>query len=128
MRFRLIVTACIATLLFGCASHEGTYSPDCTAFEGSNIQLSDGQLVWEKFTDAVKVDDDGKVVNQFPGYPLRGTYRIDGETVHMRDESGEAVALMYLHREGDREYLLTAEQWKAREATGKYSGCALLRT
>jgi len=120
--------ACIATLLFGCAPHEGTYSPDCAAFEGSNIQLNDGRFVWEKFTDAIKVDDDGNVVNQFPGYPLRGTYRIAGETVHMQVESGAAIEPMYLHTDGARQYLLTAEQWQAQKATGKYSGCALLLT
>ena len=47
------MTTLIATLLFGCASHDGTYSPGCIAYEGSKISLSDGQFVWEKFTDSV---------------------------------------------------------------------------
>ncbi len=126
MRLKLIVTAWTAALMFACVSHEGTYSPDCIAFEGSNIQLNDGQFVWEKFTDAVKVDDDGNVINQFPGYPLRGTYRVDGQEVQMQAESSAAIAPMYLHRDGDRQYLLTTEQWQAREATGEFSGCALV--
>ena len=126
MRLKLFVTIWIGASLSGCASHDGTYSPDCAAFEGSNIRLSDGEFVWEKFTDAIKVDDDGNAMNQFPGYPLRGTYRIAGETVHMQVESGAVIEPMYLHADGDRQYLLTAVQWKARKAMGKYSGCALL--
>lgn len=126
MRLNLIVTAWIGAVLSGCASHEGTYSPSCIAFEGSNIQLSDGRFAWEKFTDAVVVDDDGNVVNQFPGYPLRGTYRVEGNAVHMQADSGMATAPMYLHSDGDREYLLSAEQWKAAEASGEYAECALV--
>ena len=87
---RVISTTLSAVFLFGCVSHEGTYSPDCIAYAGSNISLSDGQFVWEKFTDEVVVDDDGKIINQFPGFPMRGSYRVDGKTVH-QDEGGLSV-------------------------------------
>jgi hypothetical protein len=69
---RFVLSALVATLLSACVSHEGTYSPGCIAYVGSNITLSDGQFVWEKFTDEVVVNDDGEIVDQFPGYPLRG--------------------------------------------------------
>jgi hypothetical protein len=123
---RCTAVAIIAILLAACASHEGTYSPACVAYAGSNIVLSSGQFVWEKFTDSVVVDDDGKVVNQFPGYPMQGNYRIEGQTVYMQAASGESLANMYLHRDGDRRYLLTAEQSEALEKTGNYADCALV--
>lgn len=118
--------AFIAALLVGCVSHEGTYSPDCIAYAGSNISLDDGQFVWEKFTDEVIVNDDGEIVNQFPGYPMRGSYRIEGQTVHMESDAGESLEDMYLHRRDNRQYLLTAEQFRAWEETGKQADCALM--
>ncbi len=126
MNPRIISTIVTAALLFGCVSHEGTYSPDCIAYAGSNISLSDGQFVWEKFTDAVVVDDDGQIVNQFPGYPMQGTYHIHGQTLHMESDAGESTEHMYLHRRDNRQYLLTAQQFEAWEKTGEYAGCALM--
>ena len=119
-------TVLVVCLLSGCVSHEGMYSPGCIAYAGSNIKLSGGQFVWEKFTDFVIVDDDGKVTKQFPGYPMRGTYRIDDETVHMESASGESMENMYLNQHDRRYYLLTAEQFEAWEKTGNYAECALV--
>jgi len=126
MNLHVFAAALIAALLFGCVSHEGTYSPDCIAYEGSNIEFSDGQFIWEKFTDQVIVDDDGEVVNQFPGYPMRGTYRIDGQIVYMQPDTGESMEHMYLHRRDNRYYLLTAEQFEAWENNSEYGDCALM--
>lgn len=123
---RVVTTVLIAALSFGCVSHEGTYSPDCIAYAGSNVQLNDGEFVWEKFTDQVVVDDDGEVVNQFPGYPKRGTYRIDGQTVHLESNTGESLENMYLQRRDSRQYLLTAEQFEAWGKTSDYGDCTLM--
>ena len=90
MNPRITSIALTAALLFGCVSHEGTYSPDCIAYAGSNNRLGDGQFVWRKFTDSVVVDDAGEVVNQFPGYPMRGIYRIDGQTLYIESDEGES--------------------------------------
>ena len=116
----------VVCLLSACVSHKGMYSPGCIAYAGSTIKLSGGQFVWEKFTDSVMVDDDGKVINQFPGYPMQGTYRIDDEMVHMESASGESMENMYLRRHDDRYYLLTAEQSEEWEKTGNYAECALV--
>jgi len=114
-----------AVLLVGCVSHEGTYSPSCIAYAGSNITLSDGQFVWEKFTDEMVVNAEGEVVDRFPGYPLRGTYRVNGQMVLMESEQGEQMESMYLSRQGDRNYLYTAMQFEVLEASGKSPECAL---
>ena len=115
-----------AVFLVACVSHEGTYSPDCIAYAGSNISLSDGQFVWEKFTDAVVVDEAGEVVNQFPGFPMRGSYRIEGQIVHMESAADDAMEKMYLHTRDNRQYLLTAEQFEVWQKTGKHADCALM--
>ena len=126
MAIRIFAITLIAVFLSGCVAHEGTYSPDCIAYAGSNISLSDGQFIWEKFTDEVVVDDDGEIVNQFPSYPMQGNYRIDGQTLYMESDDGESMEEMYLHRRENRQYLLTAEQFEAWEKTGKYADCALM--
>ena len=87
-----IVTLAVSVLLLaGCVSHDGTYSPACIAYAGSKITLSDGEFVWEKFTDEVVVNDAGETVDRFPGYPMRGTYRIYGQRVLMESSDGEAI-------------------------------------
>ncbi len=126
MNARHTATTLIVCLLAGCVSHEGTYSPACIAYAGSDIKLDNGQFVWKKFTDSVVVDNDGQIVNQFPGYPMRGAYHVDGQTVYMDSASGESMENMYLHRHDDRYYLLTAEQFEAWEKTGEYAECALM--
>lgn len=123
---RVIPTVLLAALLFGCVSHEGTYSPGCVAYAGSNITLDDSKFVWEKYTDQVVVDDGGEVVNQFPGYPMRGSYRIDGQLVYMETNEGDSLENMYLQRRDDHYYLLTAAQFAAWEQTGNYADCTLL--
>jgi hypothetical protein len=112
--------------LLGCKTLEGKYSPGCIAYAGSNIELSNGNFSWEKFTDAVVIDDAGNVVNQFPGYPLQGSYRIEGQTLRMESASGEALSIMYFLQHGDREYLLTVEQFEALGETGEFDECALV--
>ena len=127
MNLRTISTIVVTASLLGCASsHEGTYSPDCIAYAGSKISLSDGKFFWEKFTDAVVLDDDGQIVDQFPGYPMQGTYHIHDETVHMETAAGESIEEMYLHRRDDRQYLLTQQQFEAWRETGEYADCALM--
>jgi len=126
MKFSHSVSLLLASLLAGCVSHEGRYSPACVAFAGSNIELQSGQFVWEKFTDSVIVDDDGEIVNQFPGYPMQGRYRIDDQALLMESASGESVAIMYLHRQDHRQYLLTAEQHEAWESGSPFADCSLV--
>ena len=126
MVFRVNSVLVTAVFLVACVSHEGTYSPDCIAYAGSNISLNDGQFVWEKFTDEVVIDEDGKIVNQFPGYPMRGSYRIEGQVVHMESAGGDAMEKMYLHTRDNRQYLLTSEQFAAWQKTGKHADCALM--
>jgi hypothetical protein len=126
MRPRIYITTLIAVALSGCASHEGMYSPACAAFAGSKISLDDGRFVWKRFTDSVVLDDYGDVVNQFPGYPKQGNYRIDGRALVLESGSGEPAVEMHLRSENGHHYLLTAEQFVAWESTGEYAECALI--
>jgi hypothetical protein len=128
MSIRPLLVCLVATLLSACVSHEGTYLPGCAAYVGSKITLSDGRFVWEKFTDEVIVDDDGEKVNQFPGYPLRGSYRIDGQLVRMKSAAGAAMPPMFLSRRDEQRYLMTVDEFSAWEKTGAYGDCTLQLT
>ena len=85
---RHILIVLVASMLAACISHEGVYTPACMAYAGDRIELRNDRFAWEKFTDSVVVDDNGDVVNQFPGYPMHGTYSIDGQTVMMETAAG----------------------------------------
>jgi len=126
MNCRLILIALTVVPMLGCKTVEGTYSPGCMAYAGSNIELGNGKFVWEKFTDAVVIDDDGNVVNSFPGYPLQGSYHVAGQVLNMDSASGEALSKMYILQRDNREYLLTVEQFKALGETGEFDECALV--
>ncbi len=115
----------ILFLLAGCSSYDGLYSPACRAYAGDTIKLNEGEFVWEKFTDEVIVDDEGKVENQFPGYPMQGTYRIAGQMVSFKSASGDVLEIMHLRQCNNRHYLLTKEQFEAYTKTGECAECAL---
>jgi len=120
------MTTLVAMLLFGCASYEGTYSPGCIAHEGNRIILGDEHFVWEKFTDSVAVDDDGHVKNQFPGYPMQGSYSIEGQVLSLDTGTGDSLTKMYLQEYRNRVYLLTVEDFESWERSGTVSACALV--
>lgn len=126
MSARYIAVFLAAFVLAGCKSHEGSYVPGCVAFEGSNVTLADGKFTWDKFTDQVIVDDDGNVVDQFPDYPKHGSYRIEGETLYLEQDTGESMPDMYLIQHDDQTYMLTAQQFETWEKTGKREECALV--
>jgi hypothetical protein len=120
------VTTSLLCVVAGCASHDGTYTPDCIAHAGNSIKLDGGRFVWDKFTDQVLVNDAGEVVDQFPQYPLRGRYRMEGETLHFESWTGEALPAMHMRREGSRTFLLTDRQLEAWPADRQRTRCALV--
>ena len=125
MGYCKIVTVLAGFIVAGCASHEGEYSPGCIAYAGSTITLDGGRFVWERFTDQVKVDEEGRVVDPFPGYPKRGTYTIDGQTVYLASNNGTTLDTFYLHERDGAHLLLTAEENASWQQTGRYSDCVL---
>jgi len=125
MKSRLIGIGIFGIVLHGCASHDGVYSPACTAFTGSTIELSAGRFTWEKFTDEMTIGKNGEMVNPFPGFPLQGSYQIDGDAVQMVSESGDPVDRMYFHDQDQRRFLLTAKQHEKVQNGGEIDVCAL---
>ena len=126
MQSRIFIITLMAIFLFSCKPYEGNYSPDCVAFEGNKVELSEGRFLWEKFTDQVFVNDDGEIVNSFPGYPMEGAFRIDGQSVYLKSDTGASVQTMVLHERNKHHYLLTAEQFAELESSGTFPGCALV--
>jgi hypothetical protein len=113
----------------GCANQAditGTYLPSCVAFAGNRIELSDGRFSWDKFTDEVRVDDSGNIVDPYPGFPMRGTYAIEGDVLRMTTEAGELAGEMHVVRRPGQVYLLTASEFDAWERDGAVPACALL--
>lgn len=125
MDIRLTAVMLVGVFLAACASHDGTYSPACAAYAGSVIELERGEFEWTKFTDQVIVDDHGERVDQFPSYPMRGTYRIDGQSVLMTSSDGHALDPMYLHEQNGETYLYSAAEYDALKATGEPAKCPL---
>jgi len=105
----------------------GMYAPSCVAFEGSTIELTDQRFTWDKFTDEVTVDAAGGEVDPFPGFPVRGTYTIEGDELRLRTDVGELAAVLHLVRRPGQVYLLTAEEFEAWQKGGAVPNCALLQ-
>ncbi len=123
------VLLCSFAVAAGCAADTniaGSYTPSCTAFEGNTIELTENRFTWDKFTDEVTVDDDGNRVDPFPGFPVRGTYVIEGDVVRLTTDVGELAGEMHLVRRPDQVYLLTADEHEAWQKDGAVPQCALL--
>jgi hypothetical protein len=119
----LVAFACLAS---ACATHEGTYTPDCIAYAGNRIELGGGRFVWDKFTDQVIVDDAGEKVDPFPEYPVRGRYRIEEHRVIFDSYTGEELPDMYLQSDRNRHYLFTAEEFETWRESGTRPDCPLI--
>ena len=121
----LTTMACVA----GCATDSGvtgTYAPSCVAFEGSTIELSDNRFTWDKFTDEVRVDDDGNTVDPFPGFPVEGVYTVEDDVVRLVTDVGELAAELHLVQRPGQVYLLTGAEFRAWRQDGTVPDCALL--
>ena len=122
------LTAPITLLMSaGCVTHEGRYEPGCTAYAGSTVTLSGGSFVWDRFTDQVEIGDDGRRIDPHPGYPKRGSYRLEGRAVVMTADGSDALERLYLHTENGAVQLLTAAEHAAWELDGTYPDCPLTR-
>lgn len=126
MNYATGIPVLILVLLAACASYDGVYSPACIAFAGDTIELNDGLVRWDKFTDQVIVGEQGDIVDQFPGYPLQANYRVDGNQLILTTDAGTPLDTLFLSRHENRAYLLTSEQHKEWQETGNYPECALV--
>ena len=124
---RQLIVVFTMFLFAGCATYEGKYVPSCPAYAGDTIELQGGTFVWDKFSDAVAVDDDGERVDQFPDYPMQGNYRIDDEAVMFESSQGDAITTLYLQKNDGQHYLLTLMQYEQLKTAGKSAECALVR-
>jgi hypothetical protein len=127
MTLRLKCLALCAVVLTACTSIDGVYLPACEAYAGSKITLSGGRFHWSKFTDQVEIDDEGNVVEPFPGFPLEGDYEVSERKVTLTPDSGQRAETLYLLEEKGHVYLLTAREKAEMQAGGVPPKCALRR-
>lgn len=125
MHSKAVAGLASAMLVAACAPYEGRYVPDCTAYAGSIVELEDSAFVWERFTDQVRIDENGNKVEAHPGYPKHGTFRKEGRALYMESSSGEPMPTMYLHKDGESYRLLTVQEQEAWEQSGQFARCAL---
>ncbi len=126
MKLPIVFILTSTALLSACASVEGTYLPDCAAYEGDSISLEDGRFTWDRFTDAIPVDEAGNPVDPMPDYPVQGSYDIQGETLSLQTDSGESLDSLHVRRQSGRQYLLTTDQVEQLKNTGEVAGCSLV--
>lgn len=127
MKLRTTATFFLVALLSGCASHDGNYAPGCVAYAGNQVELSGGTFVWDRFTDQIRVDSDGQIIDPFPDFPVSGNYTLDGRRMTMIAESGQSMQPMYLHQDGSDYRLLTADEDASWQSSGAFDNCVLTR-
>lgn len=128
MRFMILpgtVLAAMATA--GCQSIDGIYRPGCVAFAGDEIELDGGRYLWDRFTDQVRVDERGEVVDPFPDYPREGSYRLEKDRLLLEASGSGPRAVFHLLSENGRYRLLDEDQRQRYLASGEVDPCALLR-
>lgn len=124
--FRFAGLLVLAWVLPGCATHEGTYAPDCIAYAGDRIKLERGRFVWDKFTDQALVDDAGRRIDPFPEYPVLGRYRLEDQRVVFDSYTDEELPDMYLETDERGSWLLTREQFERWAEQGTAPDCPLI--
>jgi len=110
-----------------CQSVDGTWSVSCDAFAGDRLSFADGRYTWDKFTDARRVDEQGRVIDPFPGFPKTGPYALDGGVVTLLNADGGEAARFYLHRREGAVQLLSAAEHERVSGGGAFPDCPLRR-
>jgi len=127
VRLHGVTLGVTALLLGGCASHlEGVFEPACIAYEGDRIKLGSGRFEWDRFTDAIPIDEDGNRLDPFPGYPKTGQVVQEEERLTWNADDGSAIGERYLLDYRGRTYLLTWEQNEAVLDGEEMPACALV--
>ena len=70
--------------------------------------------------------ENGRRIDQLPGYPRHGSYEMDGNGVRLTSNNNASETL-YLHVHDGRALLLTDAQHRAVDSGGRYDECALTR-
>ena len=122
-QFALVLFAC--SFITACGSLEGTFEPACIAFEGDRVVFAGNRFEWQKFTDERRIDDEGKVIDPFPGYPLTGRYKLRSGIVEFVVAEGAKPDDQYLFETDGDVYLLTVEQHAAAVAGKGLPACPL---
>lgn len=123
LKTAVVILACLA----GCKAVDGTYLPGCAAYAGDRIELRGDTFAWDKFTDAVEIDDAGNRVDAFPGYPKTGSFDIDGDRLVLRFDDGAETQVLHLQRSSGSLELLTDTQYVAWKKSNNYPDCVLAR-
>lgn len=112
-------------MFVACANHEGRYEPSCTAYEGDTIELRAGRFEWQRFTDQRQVDDEGNVVNPFPGFPKTGKFRFDTSRLILVSDTDVRLDDWLIINNDGQKLLLTVDQHAAYTETRIVPACAL---
>ena len=115
----------LALLFSACANHEGMYEPACIAYQGDKIELQDGRFTWHRYTDERTVDNDGNVVEPFPGFPKTGSYRVTAGRLELTTDDNVRLDDWFIVEHAGRRYLLDAQQHNAFLEGGELPKCAL---
>ena len=67
MAVRTFLAAIAVMFLSSCSSIDGRYRPACIAYEGDEIEFSESRFIWRRFTDELKVDENGELIEPFHG-------------------------------------------------------------
>jgi hypothetical protein len=116
----------VAGSLFVCAcAGPVTYAPGCMALAGDRIEVNGTRFVWDKFTDALRVDDDGNRIDPFPDYPRKGRVESTGKRLRFVDDGGSLVGEFVGYRIDGERFLLTVDEYDAVQAGARVPDCAL---
>lgn len=124
-RLNLAPLLAAASLLGGCAAPV-SYAPGCAAYTGDLITVDGRRYTWDKFTDTRSLDEDGNVIDPFPGYPREGRVEQEGQVVRFFDASGELLAVRHRHEAGGKTYLLTPEALQNMASGAALDPCSLV--
>ena len=125
--YQRISALLVAGALTACASvdHAGAYAPGCMAMAGDTIELDGERFVWDKFTDEVRFNPDGKVDDAFPAHPISGYYEVDHDKLILKPDSNGVTSVFYLVNDSGHNYVLNVMQHSEWRATGAMPKCAL---
>jgi len=127
MTFLRVFALSMTLALGACASQDGMYEPRCIAYEGDRVSLLENRFEWHKFTDQREIDEQGKVIDPFPGYPKVGAFDLHSGRVEFRSDDGSVIDDHFIVEHLEDSYLMPQDDHQRFLIAGELSNCALRR-
>jgi len=91
------------------------------------VSLSDSRFEWHKFTDQREINEQGEIIDPFPGFPKSGAFADRDGRIEFQPDDGSIIADHFVVEHLDDWFLMSQNEHQRFLTENQISNCALRR-